>query len=258
MVEAQPFLERNRHPNQNIVALQQPRYVLDLVSLTFVVHFLRTRLISCVSTCFIAQFPLPSPKSNHQPEYGDDEASFNLFNQSFDTMSDTATYLRDMQHAETAGNLEGRNHRRDASQNMDISLPALGQYTNGDVSPIRVFDQGRGRSIPGMEPIPVHFPQDDEEAVAAAHVHGHYGDVGHSHQAPGVATNPYGGSLESNPFFVLRCARDAFSKCTFLLPCLRPADPCAVNVSEHGSFQHYQGSDNLAYHEVSPSVLVVL
>ena len=66
-----------------------------------------------------------------------------------------------------------------------------------------------------------------------------------------ASTNLYGGNLVSNPFFVLRCARKAFSKCTFLLSCLRTSDPCAVNVSENGSFQHYQGSDNQAYHEVS-------
>lgn len=178
-------------------------------------------------------------------------------------MSDTANYLRDLQHAEFAGNrgngdslspsfsmLGLRQHRRDASHNMDISLPALGQYA-GDVSPIRNYAEGasHGRSMSGMEPIPVHFPPQDE--AAAAHAHGYYGNADYSNQAGGVATNPYGGNLMSNPFFVLRCARKAFCSCTFLLSCLSTSDPCVVNVSENGSFQHYQGSDNQAYHEVS-------
>ena len=63
--------------------------------------------------------------------------------------------------------------------------------------------------------------------------------------------NPYGGHVISNPFFVLRCAREAFSKCTFLLACLTTSDPCAVNVNENGAFQHYQGRGNTAFHEVS-------
>lgn len=218
----------------------------------------------------LSQFPLPSPpKSNHpQSEYGDDEASFTLFNQSFDTMSDTANYLRDMHHAESGNRGNGdrlspnfslvglHQHRRDTSNNMDLSLPALSQYVNGDVSPMRSYSEGGGHSrfMSGMEPIPVHFPQDDA-AAAAAHPHG-YAD--YSNQGEAAATNPYGGSLVSNPFFVLRCARQAFSNCTFLFSCLTTSDPCAVNVSDNGSFQHLQGSDNQAYHEVSSVVLLLL
>ena len=155
-----------------------------------------------------SQFPLPSPKSNHKAECGDDEASFHLFNHSFDTtMSDAAAYLHDLHPAEP-------------------SLPALGQYTGGDVSPIRV-----------------HFPQVEESTTADRG--GYFG------QLEGIQTNFYGGNLVSNPIFVLRCAHKAFSNCTFLFSCVRESEPCAVNVSENGAFQHYQGSDNQAYHEVS-------
>ena len=145
-------------------------------------------------------------------------------------------------------------HRRDASHNMDLSLPALGQYVNGDVSPMHSYSEGggHGRSMSGMDPIPVHFPQDEEAAATAAQAHGYYGHAGYSDHAGATATtNIYGGSLVSNPFFVLRCARQAFSNCTFLFSCLSNSDPCAVNVSENGSFQHVQGRDNQAYHEVS-------
>jgi hypothetical protein len=203
------------------------------------------------------QFPIGSPKVNHhQSEYGDDDASFNLFNHSFDTMSDTANYLRDLNHQESYRDSAEMIdlHRQDTSQNIDFSLPALSQYIIGDVSPVRSYNEGRshGRTMSGMEPIPVHFPQDEETAAAvAAHAHGYYGNARYSDQAEAAATNPYGGSLVSNPFFVLRCARQAFSNCTFLFSCLSTPDPCVVNVSENGSFQHVQGSDNQAYLEVS-------
>jgi hypothetical protein len=218
----------------------------------------------------LPQFPLPSPKSNRHHEYGDDESSFNLFNHSFDTLSDTANYLRDLHQTESAGNrapgdglsptfpaaLGLRQHHRDASQNMELALPALGQYNgggSGDLSPIRIYGGqygvGHSRSNSCMEPIAVHFPPQDEET--AVHAHSYHGNTGFSDHPEGATTNPYGGSDVSNPFFVLRCARKAFSKCTFLLSCLREPDPCPVNVSENGSFQHYQGSDNQAFQEVS-------
>lgn len=207
----------------------------------------------------------------NQSEYGDDAASFNLFNESFDIMSDTVTYLRELHQGESNGNrgnddispsfsmlgLRDRHHhhRRHGSTPhfFDISLPALGhaEYAIEDVSPIRVHGEdheentSHNHSLSGMEPIPVHFPTEtDEDTVHRAH-----GQRCFSNQTP--RTNAYGGSLVSNPYFVLRCARKAFAKCTFLLSCLDTPDPCAVNMSEHGSFRHYQARENLAYFEVS-------
>lgn len=184
-------------------------------------------------------------------------------------MSDTTSYFRDFHHPGSAGNRgtgDGispsssmlglhQHHSRDALHTTDIALPALdaSQYAiaGGDISPMRVFGEGGGhaRSTSAMEPIPVHFPQD--EAVET-HANGYYTFDGYADQTEGGATmNPYGGSDVSNPLFVLRCAHEAFSKCTFLLSCVSSPDPCPVNVSENGSFQHFQGSDNQAYHEVS-------
>jgi hypothetical protein len=96
-----------------------------------------------------------------------------------------------------------------------------------------------------MEPIPVHFPvETDEDTVRHAH-----GPHCFSDQTPGI--NAYGGSLVSNPYFVLRCARKAFSQCTFLFSCLVAPDSCAVNMSENGSFHHYQAKENVDHYEVS-------
>lgn len=213
----------------------------------------------------LSQFPLPSPKTNHA-EYGDDDASFNLFNQSFDSMSDTATYLLEFHQGEMNGNrgddgispsysmlgLRDRHqHLRDSSTPyVDISLPTLGcdEYAIDNVSPIRVYGEeskSHRHSLSGMEPIPVHFPvETDEDTVRHAH-----GPHCFSDQTPGI--NAYGGSLVSNPYFVLRCARKAFSQCTFLFSCLVAPDSCAVNMSENGSFHHYHAKENVDHYEVS-------
>jgi hypothetical protein len=213
----------------------------------------------------LSQFPLPSPNTNHS-EYGYDDASFNLFNQSFDSMSDTATYLRELHQGDVngyrgddgispsfamLGPKDRHHHRRYGSTpHIDITLPTLGhaEYGIDNVSPIRVYgeeNKSYRHSLSGMEPIPVHFPAEtDEDTVRHAH-----GEHCFSNQAPG--TNAYGGSLVSNPYFVLRCARNSFSKCTFLFSCLGAPDPCAVNMSENGSFHHYQTKENVAYYEVS-------
>ena len=150
--------------------------------------------------------------------------------------------LRQQQHHHLHG-------RRDSStSHMEIALPALGhaEYGGGDISPMKAYgggEHGHRHSSSGMEPILVHFPSRDEDSVHHPH--------GHSSQALTAPTNAHGGSLVSNPFFVLRCARKAFSKCTFLLPCLTEPDPPAVNMSEHGSIKVHHGSSNRAFYEVS-------
>lgn len=183
-------------------------------------------------------------------------------------MSDTASYLRELHQEESNGNqgndgispsfsmlgLRDRHHHgRVSTPHFDISLPALGhaEYAIEEVSPIKVHGEEQEvfmshiRSSSGMEPIAVHFPVETDEDT----VHHSHGQRRVSDNAP--RTNAYGGSLVSNPCFVLRCARKAFANCTFLFSCLDAPDPCAVNMSEHGSFHHYQSRDNLAYYEVS-------
>lgn len=184
-------------------------------------------------------------------------------------MSDTATYLRELHRGDSNGNQRNddispsflmlghrdRHHHRlhGSTPIFDISLPALGhaEYAIEEVSPIRVHGgeqevfTSHDRSFLGVEPIAVHFPTEtDEDTVQHSH-----GQRCVSNNVP--RTNAYGGSLVSNPCFVLRCARKAFANCTFLFSCLDTPDPCAVNMSEHGSFHHYQARDNLAYYEVS-------
>jgi hypothetical protein len=180
-------------------------------------------------------------------------------------MSDTATYLREFHQGEVNGKrgddgispnffmlgIKDRHHqlRDHSTPYIDISLPTLSlghaEYVIDDVSPIKVYgEKSKSHRRSGTEPIPIHFPAETDDDTVR-HAHGQYCS---SDQALG--TNAYGGSLVSNPHFVLRCARKAFSKCTFIFSCLGAPDSCAVNMSENGSFHHYQAKENVAYYEV--------
>ena len=116
----------------------------------------------------------------------------------------------------------------------DIKLPRLkdteDEYSLGEISPIKVqFSSQRGQG--GFE-----------------------GDVGTTRppkvirSSPPLAWNqthhgyPFSPSAVSNPFYVIRSAYRALSRCKYILPCLQGVDLCPVHLSAYGHVRQYRSA----------------
>lgn len=173
---------------------------------------------------------LSSPTASIERIGGDEVASFNLFQHSFDTMSERG----DSPSRQIKTPPPPPRHNRDCS--IDIALPAL-DYA--DISPIKLVTEerrGHRRSPALLDPLPVSFAQRVAEEHAARYPHP---------RAPQPLPMPY--PTFSNPIFVLRTSRKAFVNFTFLLSCLRDPDPCSVHMSQAGAIEHYRSGPNVVY-----------
>jgi hypothetical protein len=192
-----------------------------------------------------------------------EEASFNLFTQSFDTLSDTGEYRHregsTLLHETTTNATTKRPSKVDRSAfrlDLPTLMPAETEVATGNISPIKVHmdreaviatgfaqqgalrlshSDGKDRSQPqhpNASPVWHDISQSDRGD--------HY--VDERNIAVTTLTHNQRQTLLSNPFYVLRMSRVAFSGCSYLLDCLRDADLCAVNINVHGSFHLYRNS----------------
>ena len=80
-----------------------------------------------------------------------------------------------------------------------------------------------------------------DERAMELYLGGRYGDRGVRGGDPFFRNHSYI-SATSNPFYVLRLARTAFSSCTYKLPVLEEGEILPVNLSRYGNIHNYSDS----------------
>jgi hypothetical protein len=218
--------------------------------------------MQCVHLIFVPfQWPQRSPlKSDHPHEH--EEASFTLFTHSFDTLSETGNYLKEMSQEQheaqgyaSPSKPRASIHHGNPPKKIDLTLD--GHYSDssvGDISPIKLVghggpDHSRQRTHTGY-----HRPRESMPAATNYASRAGYGHCAHPYEQyqHGQHPVPYGWGQEegygvpasgnvrrSNPFFVLRSVHKAFTACSYLLPCLQERDLCPVNLSHISNIRHY-------------------
>jgi hypothetical protein len=168
-------------------------------------------------------------KTDHEQDF----ASFALFTQSFDTLSETGHYLKD--------SLE-RNLSTPPIQKIDLEAETLSQM--GDISPIKLDDH---RQLPTQLQQPCHsnssYAVNEGVPVSAYHGSRHYlqSHPRHSYEAyPHHHHRHHHQTSTSNSIYVLRNAHAAFNDCSYLLPCLENQDICPVHLATHSSVRLYR------------------
>ena len=175
------------------------------------------------------------PKTRSRDENPDECSSFALFNESFDTISQTGRELSPSSAGDAfamSGPVlspsVGRTRMSNTRRPVDISLPKLkhGGYDSsecsiGDISPIKVAFNSSNRSATGNRGV-----------EAPPHFISHPNEASWQQQA--------GFDSVSNPFFVIRSSARALQVCKYPLPCLQGVDLCRVNMSGFGNIQHYR------------------
>lgn len=169
-----------------------------------------------------------------KPDHEVDVASFTLFTQSFDTLSETGHFLR---HATSAG-LEQQPEQFPRKIDVAARADTQGNWV-GDISPIKLgvednYHDTRSRlhHYHGAAPPNQH------------HYEGHY-HYSYSHYEDS-ATSP-----RSNPFFVLRSAHRAFDGFSYLLPCLENREICPISISTHASIRLCRDEVSTVYNHYS-------
>eukprot|EP00980_Cylindrotheca_fusiformis_P004727 scaffold1004_cov105-Cylindrotheca_fusiformis.AAC.10 len=180
-------------------------------------------------------WPQRSPmKPDHEP----DVASFALFTQSFDTLSDAGHFLS---HAAS-----GLEHLHPEQPPRKIDLATGNNHSNwvGDISPIKLTledddhnnnSRRHARSAaseyhhsyhsdPRLPSPPPQYPQYPQQHQQHQHYEAY---SAYQHAAP----------PRSNPFYVLRSAYRGFVGCSYLLPCLENPEICPISLTSRSSVQ---------------------
>lgn len=200
--------------------------------------------------CF-SQWPQRSPidpGTNHEHEVSV------LLAQSFDTLSESGNYSGSV-HRETFGDNNHYSSSSDRLRNnqnglrdgppriVDLSLRNSGPESFiGDISPIKLDEsrrassndyqprqrynlawQNQRRPHTPIRPYPV-FESPYKSLQSNGHGHSEYKEFE---------------TFPSNPFYVLRSLHQAFSSCSYLLPCLRDRNMCRINLSRYANIQRH-------------------
>ena len=214
---------------------------------------------------FRVKWPQRSPiKSSHcHIHYA---ASFNLFTNSFETLSDHGNYLNESApHGEeycssptkVLGS-SGRPSKPPRKLDMVTGTHVDSDRFIGDISPIKlsnrtIFDE-KNVDIPKTDQklernrelsVPSHHSND----TAALSTKDFRSDRGLPSLGSTLVGNIGGcgfggtGVLGSNPFFILRSVKTAFRCCMYQLPCLYEAETCPVNLGRFSSIRHYRDGE---------------
>jgi hypothetical protein len=158
-------------------------------------------------------------KSDHEQ----DVASFTLFTQSFDTLSETGHFLRHV-----ASSSMEQQHPNEPPRKIDVTAREDTSSWVGDISPIKlgVEDNYHAARSENHHHYDAHPPQPQILHYEEPHHDGYeYSSYGHA-VAP-----------RSNPFFVLRSAHQVFVGCSYLLPCLKNREICPISIGAHSSIR---------------------
>ena len=200
-----------------------------------------------------------------KPEHDHEVASFALFTQSFDTLSETGqqdlkaspVQTSDFYHRSpkaTPGSHPPRKIHVGGPRDADM----------GDISPIKLDDQ----QLPLRSSSTRHHSQqyqehEDYRREATEHAAAypalpreyppapHYKHGEEYKVAQASTYNAHGYSTTaSNPFFVLRSVGKAFDQCTYKLPCLYDGEICPVNLRNHFAIRRFQGDHGINSREL--------
>jgi hypothetical protein len=201
-----------------------------------------------ISNCFKPLYsrwflpPCQHPESPAKTEK--DSEDFELFSESFDTLSEVGRHLSAVADDDDTFSLSGPvlspsfpprggagrslPHRR----RVDIALPKLkaadedDDFSLGDISPIKVVFGNNKRSST------IHCSRRlDMDLTPPPHfISG----------PPMLPWNPHPPPSVSNPFYVIRSSSHHLAGCKYTLPCLQGVDMCRVHVSEYGHVHHYR------------------
>lgn len=212
--------------------------------------------------------PNLSPTEKHQQQLQDDNASFTLFTNSFETLSDNSEHYLGPENSNHRSNDNiyetpvANNHHRQGIDLTSLSDHKHGadesDYSIGDLSPIKISYNGsdgltdnnvtmndeRNCHGTGEDGATIHSSPDNNEGQEgggedpARKIHDDCGgryDRG-SHEGDS--------SSLSNPFFVIRASRRVFASCKYILPCLREMDMCPVHINGFGGhIRHYKSQE---------------
>jgi hypothetical protein len=218
-------------------------------------------------------WPQRSPlKSDHNAH--NEEASFTLFTHSFDTLSETGNYLREMGHqpseqprSQNATPLpkkidigNGRPHEDSDSSVGDISpikLTTAHRHLNNHRNGGHIHEQPRPQRLLGgflpqadapMQTVVAearHYFPTTTETTGGPHHNAYEGwrppyqdDQYYGHPCAESAANTTSTTATlapSNPFYILRSSHKAFAACSYLLPCVRDTTVCPVNLGHYTS-----------------------
>lgn len=170
-----------------------------------------------------------------------DVASFALFAQSFDTLSEAEHFLRPT--PEKAKDLPPRKICVGHEGITDISPIKL----EGSIACDRVKPSVGATGQFGPRPEPVIFapmPYPSHQEYRQPHQH-------RLQPQPPIYNAKGYSSTASNPFFVLRTVARAFDSFAYKLSCLYEADICPVNMSVHSSaFRRYPNGRGIDYRDL--------
>lgn len=195
-----------------------------------------------------------------QPEHDHEVASFALFTQSFDTLSEAGQqYLRPSPVKTSATVGDGHPPRK-------IEVGGQRDAEMGDISPIKLDEQRPQRASVRPQQFHSRFEEHGHLHHGVSEHPRAYGAPSGSEYIPGpsfghdeyyrassqpATYNANGYSLTaSNPFFVLRSVRKAFDQCTYKLPCLHDVEICPVNVRNHAAIHRYQADQGMGCQEL--------
>ena len=182
-------------------------------------------------------------------EHDQDEASFALLAQSFDTLSEAEHFLRPTPERAATGDQPPRKI-------------CVGLEERGDISPIKLEgailegadrNQQKYRDDPKIgaasarhsygNAAPVSFapmPYPSGQGDHNHHSNPQHGYYHHSQQDIPIYNAKGYSTTASNPFFVLRCVSQAFNTFSYKLSCLNEERICPVNIGPHSStFSQY-------------------
>ena len=177
-------------------------------------------------------------------DWHNDDSSFALFNQSFDTISEIGgtsfgletddvfqSPAKQARHSQIA-NAKNEHAIEEASTSSEISI--------GDISPIKLVYDARPLPIPPamhknrfsntMDVLPAMPNEWKKEVARQTH--------------------------RSNPFFVLRSNRSIFANMKYLLSCIRSSSTCPINVSRKGSIRLYRDKEMIDGDDASTDLII--
>ena len=153
-----------------------------------------------------------------------DVVSFTLLTQSFDTLSDTSQYIREMEGTTTSNKYSSPYQ---PPTKIDLTLGENESFA-GDISPIN-FDPYSTKETRKNGNYQYYHTKEDPDKAAVYHVN--QGITSTCMQR--YSTLPH---VRHNPLYILRKVQKAFSGCSYLLP----FTDVAVNVGKLSSFRLYR------------------
>lgn len=161
-------------------------------------------------------------KSDHEH----DVVSFTLLTQSFDTLSDTSQYIREMEGTTTTSNKYYSSPYQPPTK-IDLTLGENERFA-GDISPIN-FESYSTKETRKNVNYQYYHTKEDPDKAAVYHVN--QGIASTCMQR--YSTLPH---VQHNPLYILRKVQKAFVGCSYLLP----FTDVAVNVGKLSSFRLYR------------------